>query len=368
MTDNTKSWLTLSLVPRIGQIRMRNLVTRFGSPDKVFEASPQELSAVEGMDRPAVEAIIGYKTDGAEVERELELIIRQGARIVTIQDEDYPFNLKFTFDPPCLLYVKGTLIPQDNISVAVVGARRATAYGLTAAEKLSGALAEKMITVVSGLARGVDTCAHRGALAGGGRTIGVLGSGLGVMYPPENKKLAEEISAHGAVISEFSMMTRPEKGNFPRRNRLISGLTLGTVVVEAAEESGALITAGYALEQGREVFAIPGNIWNKYSRGTHKLIRQGAKLTAGVEDIIEEIESLREMCLSGQKEQINIPEESGLSTEEQHVYDTMSGEPLYIDDISQNSKINVSLLASVLMGLEMKGRIKQLSGKRFMKL
>jgi DNA processing protein len=367
LTNNTKNWLALNLVPKIGQVRMKNLVNRFGSPEEVFKATPEELVAVEGMDRAAVESIIRYNP-GNELERELELIDKYEVQVLSIQDEGYPFNLKFTFDPPCLLYIKGTLIPEDNVSVAIVGSRRATAYGRTVAEKLGGELAKKGITVVSGLARGIDTCAHRGTLAGGGRTIAVLGSGLGVIYPPENKNLAEEITRQGAVISEFPIMSSPEKGHFPRRNRLISGLTLGTIVVEAAEESGALITAGYALEQGREVFAVPGNIWSKYSQGTHKLIRQGAKLTARVEDILEEIESLREMCLSGQKESLNIQPTVILTPEEQQVYEGMGSDPVYIDIISENANININLLASVLMGLEMKGRIKQLSGKRFMKI
>ncbi|MFH1238649.1 MAG: DNA-processing protein DprA [bacterium] len=366
MANDRKNWLSLNLVPGIGPGKMQNLIARFGSPDKVFEASRDELLAVESIDKLTAEAILGHKTR-VNLDRELELIDKHGIKIVTIQDGEYPLSLKFIFDPPLLLYVKGTLIPEDNIAVAMVGARRGTAYGKTVTEKLSGELAKKGITVISGLARGVDTWAHRGALAKGGRTIAVLGSGLGVIYPPENKSLAENIAGQGAVVSEFPMMTIPDRGNFPRRNRLISGLSLGTVVVEAAEESGALITAGYALEQGREVFAVPGNIYSNYSRGTHKLIRQGAKLTANVEDIIEEIESLRQMCLMAQKEPLGVSEEAVLTPEEQQVYATMTSDPLYIDQISDNSKININLLASVLVALEMKGRIKQLSGKRFMK-
>lgn len=367
MLNDKKSWIALSLVPGIGPIKMRNLIAHFGSPEKVLEAPNDELLAVEGIDAATAKAIVQHKTKN-NLDRELELIHKHQVKVITVEDEEYPLNLKFTFDPPMLIYVKGTLIPEDNIAISMVGARKATGYGKTITEKLSGELAQRGITIISGLARGIDTSAHRGALNKGGRTIAVLGSGLAILYPPENKGLAEEIARQGAVISEFSMATGPERGNFPRRNRLISGLSLGTVVVEAAEESGALITASYALEQGREVFAVPGNIYNKYSQGTHKLIKQGAKLTEKAEDIIEEIDSFRQMRFYPKKNSGNVSEPVPLSSEERQVYEAMIPEPLYIDQISETSNISINLLASILVGLEMKGKIKQLSGKRFIKL
>ncbi len=221
-------------------------------------------------------------------------------RTLSFSDKGYPTNLKYIYDPPPTLYVKGNILPEDNIAIAIIGSRRATYYGLKNAENLSFELAAGGITIISGLARGVDSAAHRGALKAGGRTIAVLGSGLNIIYPPENEKLAREILQCGAVISEFPQGTAPLRQNFPRRNRIISGLSLGVVVVEAAKRSGALITANLALEQGREVFALPGKIDSFTSRGTHDLIKQGAKLVESAEDIIEELEPLKS-CQINQK-------------------------------------------------------------------
>ena len=221
-----------------------------------------------------------------------------------LQDKDYPLNLRYIYQPPATIYLEGNLIAQDNIAIAIVGSRRATDYGLNNAERIGFELASRGITVVSGLARGIDSAAHRGALKAGGRTIAVLGSGLDVIYPPENKKLAQDIAQGGAVISEFIPDTPPHRENFPRRNRIISGLSLGVVVVEAAKRSGALITENFALEQGREVFALPGKVDSFTSGGVHDLIKEGAKLIESIEDIIEELEPLKsqqakqhEMCL-----------------------------------------------------------------------
>ncbi len=365
MIDIKEKWIALSLIPGVGHVKFRNLINHFGSPDRVFDASLDELLMVEGVDRGIANAIVQHNID---VDKELKLIKENNVKIITIQDDEYPLNLKFTFDPPVILYVKGTLINEDNVSIAIVGSRRATSYGKMVAEKLGSELAQNGITVVSGLARGVDTFAHKGALLKDGRTIAVLGSGLSVVYPPENKGLAEKIAQKGAILSEFSMTTKPERGNFPIRNRLISGLTLGTVVVEAAQESGALITAGYALEQGREIFAVPNNIFNKYSKGTHKLIKQGAKLTEDVNDIIEEIESFRQAWKNPKKSFEKPEEHSKLSVDECQVYKSISYEPLYIDQIAEKNNLKINILSSVLVGLEMKGKIKQLSGKRFVRV
>lgn len=296
MTEKARSWIALNLIRGLEPVKLRNLISRFGSPEGVLNACVDELLEVEGIDKVLARDII--KCDKSpELTREMYLIKKHDVRIITIDDKEYPLNLKFTFNPPLVLYVKGGLIPDDNVSIAIVGSRKATDYGKAITEKLTGELAKNNITVVSGLARGIDTYAHKGTLAKGARTIAVLGSGLGFIYPPENRVLAEEIAKNGAVISEFPMTTRPEKANFPRRNRLISGLSLGTVVIEAAQKSGSLITAAYALEQGRDVFAVPGSIYSDYSKGTHKLIKQGAKLTENINDIIEEIDSFKEVFL-----------------------------------------------------------------------
>lgn len=211
------------------------------------------------------------------------------------QDKDYPVNLRYIYQPPSTIYLRGELLLEDNIAIAIVGSRKATDYGLRNAERLGFELASRGVTVVSGLARGIDTAAHKGALRARGRTIAVLGSGLDVIYPPENKKLAEAITQYGAVISEFTPDAPPTRYNFPQRNRIISGLALGVVIVEAAKRSGSLITADFALEQGREVFALPGEIGSFTSEGTHNLIKQGAKLVQSIDDIIDELEALKEL-------------------------------------------------------------------------
>lgn len=216
-------------------------------------------------------------------------------KTLTLQDKNYPANLRHIYQPPSIIYFRGEVLLEDNIAVAVVGSRRATDYGLGNAERLGFELASRGVTVISGLARGIDTAAHKGALRAGGRTIAVLGSGLDVMYPSENKRLADEITRYGAVISEFEPDAPPARHNFPKRNRIISGLSLGVVIVEAAKRSGSLITADFALEQGREVFALPGKVGSFTSEGTHNLIKQGAKLIESIEDIVEELEALKEL-------------------------------------------------------------------------
>lgn len=288
MDDDLKYWLALKFVDGVGNIGFKNLIEVFGSPKNVFNAEAADtLKRVPG---------IGWKTalkikkfnDWQRVDKEIEQTGRSNVSILTANNSLYPKNLLNIYDFPPLLYVKGTLIEED-INIAVVGSRMAGAYGKFTAERLSRELVLRGITIVSGLARGIDSAAHRGALAGKGRTIAVLGSGIDIVYPPENKKLLEKISDNGAVITEFPFTTPPNGPNFPARNRIISGLSLGVVIVEAGDKSGSLITARLALEQGREVFAVPGSIDSPGSRGGHKLIRQGAKLIENINDILEEI-------------------------------------------------------------------------------
>ncbi|MBN2097071.1 MAG: DNA-processing protein DprA [Candidatus Omnitrophica bacterium] len=287
---------------------------------------------------------------------------------LSLSDQGYPANLKYIYDPPQTLYVQGKLFPQDNIAIAIVGSRRATYYGLNNAENLAFELAALGITIVSGLARGVDSAAHKGALKAGGRTIAVLGSGLNVIYPAENQELAEEIARHGAVISEFTPDTGPQRYNFPRRNRIISGLSLGIVVVEAAKKSGALITAYSALDQGREVFALPGKVDSFTSRGTHDLIKQGAKLVDSTQDILEELEPLLAAYTKEHQDKEQPTIQPNLTEEENSVYSCLSSEALQVDEIMQKTNFSYGRLSTALLKLEYKKLIKQLPGKTFMRL
>jgi len=344
MRKDITDWIRLNLIPGVGGARYKKLLDYFGTPGRILLTSKDELCQVEGISEQTAQNIIAYKNK-VPVEKELKLIQQHKINLLTLSDENYPQNLKSIYDPPILLYLKGDFKLHDNISVAIVGTRRATVYGKTVAEKISGELGARNVTIVSGMARGIDTEAHRGCLSKGGRTIAVLGSGLSKIYPPENKKLVEKIASQGAVISEFPMETKPDKGNFPLRNRVISGLTLGTVVVEAGEKSGALITAELALEQGREVFAIPGNIFSRYSRGTHKLIK---------------FKKTEPKPVSAKETKLNCEEEA--------IYNILELEPLYIDEICQRANVPITRVNQVLLCLEMKGLARQLPGKNYIRL
>ena len=282
--DPALYWIGLSRIDGVGRVTFRKLAAHFGSPEQALAASRGELAAVEGIPEKVAKTIVsGSWRDFAE--QEMEKVKQSGARIITADSAEFPARLRNTPDPPLFLYVKGRLEQKD--AIAVVGTRKPTVYGTGIAKRIAGELAEAGLTIVSGLARGIDTQAHRGALAARGMTIAVLGSGIDVPYPPENRELMQEIARTGAVVSENPIGTQPEAGYFPARNRIISGLSLGTVIVEAAVDSGSLITAQYALEQGRKLFAVPGNIASPNSRGTHSLIRQGALLVEGSSDILQ---------------------------------------------------------------------------------
>ena len=295
MDKRKKDWIKLGLLSGVGRVRSKILLREFHDPERVFSASWDELGRIEGIGPKLAKKIVSSK-DSIDIDGEIKLIEEAGVEIITIEDALYPENLKHIYSPPTVLYLKGTLEPQDHYAIAIVGTRKASIYGKQNAENLSMQLVKRGFTVVSGLARGIDTSAHQAALGASGRTIAVLGSGINVAYPKENKILMEEISKSGAVISEFPMNTPPEKHNFPARNRIISGLSLGVIVVEAAKKSGALITASFALEEGREVFSVPGRIDDFRSKGTLGLIKEGAKLVEGVDDILEEVEC--PICLS----------------------------------------------------------------------
>ncbi|MCK4532967.1 DNA-processing protein DprA [bacterium] len=362
-------WIKLKMVPEIGPICFQKLMKYFFSPANVVSSSLSELENVEGIGKRRARTIWD-NLKNVNIETELKLIEEHKIKIVTFNDSDYPVNLKSIYDPPFLLYMKGEFLSRDDLSIAVVGSRKATPYGRMVAEKISRDLVSMGITVISGLARGIDTLAHKGALAGGGRTIAVLGNGLSMIYPKENKDLGDTISQQGAVVSEFSMESLPERTNFPIRNRIISGLSLGTIVVEAVEKSGALITANLALQQGREVFAIPGNIFSRYSQGSHGLIKEGAKLVENVNDVIEEIKVFSKNFNIESREESNKTIQTpicSLNQKEQKIYDCVLWEPVPIDVIVQKCDLPVKDISSSLMLMEIKGLIKQVSGKMFIR-
>ena len=343
---------------------MRRLLDRFNTPEAVFHAPMKELSKIEGLGEKVVQEIRKGPLEKV-VERELSLLREVGGRVITLKDEEYPKRLRDIYDPPALLYVRGELKKEDEFAISIVGSRKTTPYGRWFTEKVSQELARHGVTIVSGMARGIDSLAHWGAISGGGRTIAVLGCGVDVIYPSENRNLFAKIIDRGAILSEFPMGSPPEGGHFPRRNRIISGLSLGVVVVQASEKSGSLITAGYALEQGREVFAVPGNVGTESSRGTHRLIKEGAKLVESSEDILEEI---LPQWKGGRETtpKVEIPRPD-LTEEEKVLYELLSETPLHIDVMIRESRMDPGKVSSLLLNLELKGMVSQWPGKCFSK-
>ena len=357
--------LRLSSVPRIGPHKIRALISYFGDPAEVLAFSQRELMGVKGIDKKLAANIAGHHGDPFAKEQ-LKRLNAVNGKIVTIWDKDYPDLLKKIYDPPALLYVLGDFRPEDKHAVAIVGTRHATPYGKQTAEGLSRDLARLGITVTSGLARGIDTVAHYATLQTGGRTMAVIGSGLDVPYPPENRKLMERIADQGAVVSEVPMGAKPDAPNFPRRNRIISGLSLGTVVIESGEDGGAMITATIALDQNREVFAVPGNITEKRSAGPNKLIRDGkAKLIMNIDDIVEELRHhLRGLI---QQERKSEPEVE-LTLFEHKLLDVLGPDPVHIDTIAETAGLSTSDALVNLLSLEFKGLVKQFAGKQFLRM
>ncbi len=362
--------LILNGIPGLGNAKIRGLREYFGSARAILSLrSPEDLSATGSVTAKIANRIMHFpQTQFLESER--RLIERNHVSLITDEDPEYPDILKEIPDAPIVLMVKG-IFPEFLRSLAIVGSRRASCYGMTMATNFARELGEKGFTIVSGLARGIDTCAHEGALLSRAATLGVLGSGLGQIYPSENKDLSEKISQNGGVISEFPMNTPPLSQNFPRRNRIISGLSLGVLVIEASEKSGALITADFALEQGREVFALPGPVESPTTKGVHRLIQQGAKLVTCVEDILEELPLAKiskvvprvkkHLAPSGRKP------EPGLLPEEEAVLGVLSSTPLHIDGIAQLSPLDRTRLSTTILSLELKQLIKQLPGKFYVK-
>lgn len=354
-------WIGLKAVDGIGNVTFRRLLERFDTPRAALGAAPGELLSVKGMNPAIVDALkAGAWQRFAEAE--CRRLLSSGARLVTFTATDYPKSLFEIADPPPFLYVRGELLSHEP-SIAIVGSRRATTYGLMTTRSLAEALGRCGISVISGLARGVDTAAHKGALAGGGRTTGVLGCGIDQVYPPENRTLFAEMAEKGCLVSEFPLGTLPLAENFPRRNRIISGLSQGVLVVEATENSGSLITAQYALEHGRDVYAVPGNISFATSRGTNRLIKQGAKLVDCVEDILEELPGFRGATAG--EPQGPRPRAFALTPREAAVYELLARSPLHIDDIINQTELTAAEVSSMLLHLELKGAITPLPGTHY---
>jgi DNA processing protein len=359
--EDSHYWLALRRVAGVGAVTFRKLIERFGSPRAVFEgdASALEAAGLRGAQVGAIRAFSGW----AEIESQAALLKGQAIELLNLWEEAYPERLAAIFDPPPLLFLKGDFSPADRLAVAVVGTRAASYYGRSVCERLSGDLATRGVTIVSGLARGIDTAAHRAALDAGGRTIAVAACGLDVNYPAENRKLAQQIAESGVLVSELPPGTQPDRSHFPARNRIISGLSLGVVVVEAGARSGALITARCALEQGREVFAVPGSIQAPSSAGPHQLLRQGAKLVERAEDVLEEIYPWAACPRVDEKAaQFNEPERSA---DESSVCRTLEGGPLHVDELARRCNLDQGPLALILLELELKGAIRQLPGGIF---
>ncbi len=358
-----KNWILLNKIPHLGSKKCRQLVEWFGSPQKVLSASAKSLSLVPGLGKEAITSLI-QAPKNIDINEDLKRIDELNIGVINFRDSLYPSPLKTIFDPPFLLYVKGKLKKEESDTLAIVGTRRPTTYGKLMARRLARDLAREGITIVSGMARGIDTAAHQGALEVGGRTIAVLGSGVDVIYPPENKKLVVEIIKKGAVISEYPLGAEPNAPHFPQRNRIISGLAKGVLVVEAPLRSGALITADFALEQGREVFAIPGNITNPNAQGVNRLVKEGAKLVECVEDILEELD----FSLLNKKEKKTFDEEiPSLFSEERKVLELLEEEPLHIDSLVSRSGLPASKVGGLLMKLQLKGLARELPGKLFVR-
>ena len=399
LSNETIGLIHLNLIQGVGLKTVQILRDVFGSAETALQATPDELKKNDQLS-PTICDLLTHKPVLYPIERELELINKYGCQVITLYDDAYPSHLKQINTPPLVLYVKGELVPEDALSLSLVGSRNAKDYGRKVSYRLSYQLAQRGLTVVSGFAKGIDTSAHRGALEAGGRTIAVMGNGLSLIYPATNKDLAEKITESGALISEFPMDAKPKPRNFPRRNRIISGLTLGTVVIEASNRSGALITARLAGEQGREVFAVPGEIFSELSTGTHKLINNGAKLINTVDDLLNELppyvlsqvqseasplpdmetEPTQEAAVEKRtaepvypqpsveaQQPVPTPPPPDLTSDEKTIFDAIEVPSSHIDTIVRTTQLPISQVSSVLLMLELKGVVQQLPGKQFAK-
>jgi DNA processing protein len=365
--DEREALVALNMIEHVGPVRLRQLLEVFGDAPSILRASPRQLLQVRNIGEEVAAAIASWEKN-VDLAAELKRVSEFGCRIVVQSDPEYPELLKQIYDPPIVLYVRGGLQPKDKNSVALVGSRMTTHYGIEVARKLAYQLAYVGVTVISGGARGIDTAAHQGALSGKGRTLAVLGTGINLIWPAENKELFDRIAANGALLTQFPFNRPGDKQSFPIRNRIVAGMTLGTVVVEANLTSGALITANFATEYGRQVFAVPGRIDSPRSKGCHDLIKKGAKLCEGAEDILSEFEYLFPASNKPPS-----PAETGvlpaleLSDKEQKVYDGLSNEEMTIDEVIRKVGLPPSAVSVALLSLEMKRLIRQLPGKLFVR-
>jgi DNA processing protein len=357
--EKTRFWIGFNKVQGIGPSRLEKLILAFGDIEDAWNASAAELDEAN-LGRRYVQELVNTREE-LDLDQALKEVEEAGFHVLTWDDEDYPERLREIGAPPPVLYIWGRLDPRDRWAAAIVGTRRPTSYGRSVTQDLAAALSVHGVTVVSGLARGIDGLGHNAALDAGGRTLAVLGSGLDQIYPPEHRNLAEKIAACGAVVSDYPLGTRPEGRNFPPRNRIISGLSLAVVIVEAGEGSGALITADFAAEQGRDLYAVPGRIYSRASRGTNALIRSGAQPLTSVEDLLEGL-NLDLMARHEQADQ-ELPEDE----KERSVYKVLSSDPVHVDEIQVLCGLPVSEVAAALALLELKGRVRQVGGMQYVR-
>lgn len=365
--DSREALVALNMIDNIGPVRVRRLLEHFPDPPAILGASTQQLLRVEGIGQETAEAIARWESD-VPLAAELKRVEEFGAKIIIQSDPEYPALLKEIYDPPIVLYAKGKLEAKDKNAIAMVGSRMTTHYGIEIARKLGFQLGYLGVTVVSGGARGIDSAAHQGALSAKGRTIAVLGTGINIVFPAENVELYDRIVENGALVTQFPFNRRGDRQSFPIRNRIVAGMTLGTVVVEANLTSGSLITANFAAEYGRQVFAVPGRIDSPRSKGCHDLIKKGAKLCEGAEDILSEFEYLFPASnRPASAAETGVLPALELSANEQRVYDTLTNEEVSIDDVIRQSGLPTSAVSVALLSLEMKRLARQLPGKMFLR-
>lgn len=357
MTDPRAFWVGLNMVKGIGSVRFKTLLEAFGDPQSAWEASPQAWLQA-GLSQKVADSFQRLH-QGVSLDQVWERIQTLGVTVLTWDDETYPRRLKEIDQPPPILYVRGSLIPEDEWAVAIVGTRRITAYGRQVAEEAATALAHSGVTIVSGLARGVDTVSHQSALNAGGRTLAVMGNGVDQVYPPENRRLADQVIAHGALVSDYPLGTKPDGINFPPRNRIISGLSMAVIIVEAGETSGALITATFAAEQGRDVFAVPGNINAPQSKGTNRLIRDGAQPLLSPQDVLETLNLT--MVAEHRSVRVALPSDPV----ESRLFQLLSQEPKHVDEIRSQVGMPIETVSATLAMMELKGMVRQVGGMNY---
>lgn len=363
--DKCYDWIALNLIKGLGNVVYKNLIEKFSLPEIVFQAKLSDLLDVDGM-RKETAVNITRKRFSRDPSEEIRQVIDEGIQILTYYDDYYPQSLKMLHDAPMIIYSRGRNIPSNCSFIGIVGSRNATHYGLSAAEKFAQGLSRRGLGIVSGMARGIDSSAHWGCLSAGGFTVAVLGTGIDVIYPPSNEKLFTKICENGSVITEFPLGTRPVPNNFPIRNRIISGLSRGIVVIEATKNSGSLITAALALEQGRDVFAVPGSINSFKSNGCHYLIKQGAGLVENADDVLEGLG----LNFPGAPKEDTHARSSAIimNDSEKNIYDVIGEYPMHIDQIANRVNFSPHEIAGALTRMELRGIIKQLPGKMFIRL